>query len=63
MPSGVPVASVAINGAKNAALLALQILGTGDAALRAKMSEYKESMREAVEAKDAKFVAQQVSIA
>ena len=55
MPSGVPVATVAINGAKNAALLAVQILGTADAALRQKMVEYKDSMRAAVESKDAKL--------
>lgn len=55
MPAGVPVASVAINGAKNAALLALQILGTADPDLRARMTQYKQSMRETVEAKDAKF--------
>lgn len=47
MPSGVPVACVAINGAKNAALLALQILGTGDDALRQKMIDYKERMAQA----------------
>lgn len=47
MPSGVPVACVAINGAKNAALLALQILGTGDDVLRQKMIDYKERMAQA----------------
>ncbi len=47
MPSGVPVACVAINGAKNAALLALQILGTGDDVLRQKMIDYKEHMAQA----------------
>lgn len=47
MPSGVPVACVAINGAKNAALLALQILGTGDDLLRQKMIDYKERMAQA----------------
>ncbi|HNZ07762.1 MAG TPA: 5-(carboxyamino)imidazole ribonucleotide mutase [Candidatus Cloacimonadota bacterium] len=41
MPPGVPVACVAINGAKNAALLAIQILGTGDPVLRDKLIEYK----------------------
>jgi 5-(carboxyamino)imidazole ribonucleotide mutase len=55
MPSGVPVATVAINGAKNAALLAVQMLAIADPALHNKMVEYKESMRAAVEAKDAKL--------
>lgn len=58
MPSGVPVATVAINGAKNAALLAVQILSTADDALREKMIQYKEDMRVQVEAKDAKLTAE-----
>ena len=47
MPSGVPVATVAINGAKNAAILAVQILGTGDDAMRAKIEKLKADMAEA----------------
>jgi len=47
MPSGVPVACVAINGAKNAAILALQMLGTGDDARRKQMAEYKKDMADA----------------
>lgn len=47
MPSGVPVACVAINGAKNAAILAVQMLGTGDEAMREKIMNYKESMANA----------------
>ena len=47
MPSGVPVACVAINGAKNAAILALQMLGTGNDAYRARMGEYKQEMAQA----------------
>ncbi len=47
MPSGVPVACVAINGAKNAAILAVQILGTGNEEARAKIVAYKESMANA----------------
>lgn len=47
MPSGVPVACVAINGAKNAAILAVQMLGTGDAAMRDKVRELKRAMAEA----------------
>lgn len=47
MPSGVPVACVAINGAKNAAILAVQMLGTGDDAMRAKIADLKEQMANA----------------
>lgn len=47
MPSGVPVACVAINGAKNAAILAVQMIGTGDEAARAKIAAFKESMASA----------------
>lgn len=47
MPSGVPVACVAINGAKNAAILALQMLGTGDETRRAQMASYKQEMANA----------------
>lgn len=43
MPTGVPVATVAINGAKNAAILAVQILGTGDEAMRQRIVDYKET--------------------
>lgn len=48
MPGGVPVATVAVNGAKNAGLLAVQILSTADRSLRQKMMEFKETMREEV---------------
>lgn len=44
MPTGVPVACVAIDGAKNAAILATQILGAGDPAYRAKVAGLKEKM-------------------
>ena len=47
MPSGVPVACVAINGAKNAAILACQILGAGDEAYREKIIALKEEMANA----------------
>lgn len=47
MPSGVPVACVAINGAKNAAILAVQMLGTGDEAARQKIVDFKAAMAEA----------------
>lgn len=44
MPGGVPVATVALNGAKNAGLLAVQILSVGNVQLREKMLRYKEQM-------------------
>lgn len=47
MPGGVPVACVAINGSKNAAILAAQILGTGCEETRKKVSAFKEAMAEA----------------
>lgn len=47
MPSGVPVATVAINGAKNAAILAVQILGTGDEEARVKIEKFKADMAKA----------------
>jgi 5-(carboxyamino)imidazole ribonucleotide mutase len=45
MPPGVPVACVAINGVKNAALLAIQILALQDDELKGKFHEYKESLK------------------
>jgi 5-(carboxyamino)imidazole ribonucleotide mutase len=48
MPSGVPVASVAISGAKNAALLAVQILGTSDPDVADRLTRYKTEMTEKV---------------
>ena len=47
MPSGVPVACVAINGAKNAAIYAAQILGAGDPQIRKVVEEFKAAMAEA----------------
>ncbi len=55
MPSGIPCATVAIDGAKNAGILAAQILGVADPAVRQKIVEYKENMRLGVEKKDAKL--------
>ena len=52
MPSGVPVATVSIGGAKNAGLLAARILGAGDPAIQDKMVDYQKSMAEEVEQKD-----------
>lgn len=51
MPSGIPVATVAINGAKNAGLLALKMLAITDAELLAKLNKYSESMKDGVAAK------------
>jgi len=48
MPGGVPVATVALNGAKNAGLLAVQILSVGDKQLRKKMLDYKDKMNSEV---------------
>ena len=55
MPPGVPVATVAIDGAMNAALLAMKILAASDEELLAKLNAYKEEMREMVKAKAAKL--------
>lgn len=52
MPKGVPVATVAINGAENAALLAIQILSVKYEELRKKFKEYKVNMAKQVEEKD-----------
>jgi len=51
MPSGVPVATVAIGGAKNAALLAIQILSTADEGLWSALQRYKADMAEKARAK------------
>ena len=48
MPPGIPVATVGINAAENAALLAIQMLATGDEELYAKLETYKESLKEKV---------------
>lgn len=52
MPPGVPVATVGINAAKNAALLALQIIGVNDSAVSAALKRYKAAMADAVRNKD-----------
>ena len=53
MPSGVPVATVAIDGAVNAAVLAAQMIALSDGELAVKLSDYKRQMTEEVLAKDA----------
>ena len=55
MPSGIPVATVAINGGANAGILAAKILATSDPELLAKLKAYTQEMKEQVEAKDAKL--------
>lgn len=53
MPPGVPVATVAINGAKNAAILAAQILSVNDSVLALKLEHFKEKQKDEVLAKNA----------
>jgi 5-(carboxyamino)imidazole ribonucleotide mutase len=53
MPAGVPVATVAIGGARNAGLLAVRILGAGDPALRQQMARFQQNLREQARAKGA----------
>lgn len=48
MPGGVPVATVALNGAKNAGILAAQILGSSDEAVQKRIIDYKNSLKEKV---------------
>lgn len=55
MPSGIPVATVAINGGANAGLLAAKILATSDSELLAKLKDYSQNLKEQVQAKDAKL--------
>lgn len=55
MPPGIPVATVAINGAKNAGILAASILGTNDPALQKKVADYKETLKKDVEDKAGKL--------
>lgn len=58
MPSGIPVATVAINGGANAALLAAEILALSDENLAEKLENMREENKKAVLAKDAKICAQ-----
>lgn len=55
MPPGIPVATVAVNGAKNAGILAASILGTHNLEIRKKVSEYKKTMKKDVEEKAEKL--------
>ena len=56
MPPGIPVATVAINGAKNAGLLAVQILATSNTTLEEKMIAYKKKLAQGVEEKAKKLL-------
>ncbi len=58
MPSGVPVAAVTLNGAKNAAILAVQILAVSDEALAAKLDAAREDMAAQIAEKDARLQAE-----
>ena len=58
MPSGVPVATMAVNGAKNAAIFAAQIFAVADKTLQKKLAEYREKMAQDVEKKAARVAAQ-----
>ena len=55
MPPGVPVATVAINGAKNAGILAAQVLGTADSAIAKQVADYKQSLDDMVMTKVANW--------
>ena len=55
MPPGIPVATVAIDGAKNAAILAAKILAAGDEKILAKVKEYAKNLEEQVKAKNARL--------
>ena len=55
MPAGIPVATVAINGAKNAGLLAIQIISLFDETLRVKMKNFRENLHTQVRTKNTKL--------
>ena len=57
MPSGIPVATVAVNGSENAAILAAQIIASTDPSVKEKLKAHKESMKAAIIEKD-KIIAQ-----
>jgi 5-(carboxyamino)imidazole ribonucleotide mutase len=58
MPAGIPVATVSINGAKNAGILAARILGAFDERLSEKLAAYTESLKDQVAEKNAKLKSQ-----
>lgn len=58
MPAGIPVATVSINGARNAGILAARIIGAGDAVLSEKLQNFTESLKLAVAEKNEKLKSQ-----
>ncbi len=58
MPAGIPVATVSINGARNAGILAARIIGSTDEKLAAKLSAFGESLKDQVAEKNAKLKSQ-----
>jgi 5-(carboxyamino)imidazole ribonucleotide mutase len=52
MPAGVPVATVGVGNARNAGLLAVRVLAAADTALRIRMLEFQEGLRQTAQAKD-----------
>ena len=56
MPSGIPVATVGVNGGENAGVLAAQILGIKHPDIAVKLEEYKRKMREKINADDAAVI-------
>jgi 5-(carboxyamino)imidazole ribonucleotide mutase len=58
MPAGIPVATVSINGARNAGILAARIIGTTDSALAKKLEAFTESLKVAVAEKNEKLKSQ-----
>ena len=55
MPTGIPVATVGVNGADNAGILAVQMLAVSDSTLADKLDKFKADMAKAVEEKDKKL--------
>ena len=61
MPKGIPVATVAVNGARNAALLAVRILALSDDRLAAELNRYREDLADQVRDQDTEIVARYAS--
>ncbi|MCH2227538.1 MAG: 5-(carboxyamino)imidazole ribonucleotide mutase [Candidatus Caenarcaniphilales bacterium] len=61
MPAGVPVATVAVNGSKNAGILAAQILGAEDKDIQEKIINFKETLKEKVEIKSNNLSKEQIN--
>jgi 5-(carboxyamino)imidazole ribonucleotide mutase len=57
MPAGIPVATVSIGGARNAGLLAARIIGSGDAAITAKLADFAATLERVVDEKNAALAA------